>query len=319
MTVLIVGATGTLGRQIVQQALEEGYSVRCLVRSFRRAAFLKEWGTELVYGDLTIPETLPATLKGVTAVIDASTTRANEIVDIEQIDWYGKMSLLKAAKVAKIDRFIFCSILCSEKYSHVKLMRLKTKLEEQLISSGLNYTILKLAGFFQGLIGQYALPILEKESVWITGESTPISYIDTQNAAKLILRTLVFKVASNKKLPLLGFQAWTSQQIINVCENLSGQNAKIIKVPIGMLRLVRQVSSFFEWGFNISDRLAFAEVLASGNEFYLSMNGVCESLRFDIGAISPLEDYLKEYYTRILKKLRDLEMTDSNSGDNLSF
>lgn len=107
MSLLVVGATGTLGRQVVRRALDEGYSVRCLVRSFRRASFLREWGAELVQGDLCKPESLPLALEGMTAIVDASTSRATDSLTIRQVDWDGKVNLIQAAKKLELSGLSF--------------------------------------------------------------------------------------------------------------------------------------------------------------------------------------------------------------------
>ena len=54
MKILLVGATGTLGRQIAKQAIEDGHEVRCFVRNPRKASFLQEWGCELTKGNSVI-------------------------------------------------------------------------------------------------------------------------------------------------------------------------------------------------------------------------------------------------------------------------
>ena len=214
MTLLVVGATGTLGRQVARRALDEGYEVRCLVRSFKRAAFLKEWGAELVRGNLCEPETLPAAFDGVTAVIDAATARATDSLSIKEVDWDGKLALMQAAKSAGVERYIFFSILDAEKYPEVPLMEIKRCNEAALAESGLNYTIMRLAGFMQGLIGQYAIPILDNQAVWMTGEVAPIAYMNTQDIATFAIRALSVPETENKSFPVVGSRAWSGDEIV---------------------------------------------------------------------------------------------------------
>jgi uncharacterized protein YbjT (DUF2867 family) len=307
MTLLIVGATGTLGRQIARRALDEGLEVRCLVRSLRRAAFLKEWGAELVVGNICNPSTLPAALEGVTAVIDAATARATDSLSIKRVDWDGQVALIQAAVAAKVERFIFFSILGAENYPNVPLMEIKRCTELFLAESGLNYTILRPAGFMQGLIGQYAIPVLEGQPVWMTGESSPVAYMDTQDVAKFAVRALSVPETSKHTFPIVGSRAWSGKEIISFCERQSGKEAKTTNVPIGVIRLMRQTLRFFEWSWNAADRLSFTEVLATGKPLAADMDEVYQVFGIDRQEIGTLESYLQEYFSRIMRKLKELD------------
>jgi uncharacterized protein YbjT (DUF2867 family) len=307
MTLLIVGATGTLGRQIARRALDEGYKVRCLVRNPRKAAFLKEWGAELVIGNVCTPSTLVPALAGVTAVIDAATARAADVSSFERVDWNGKVNLIQAAVEAKIDRFIFFSILGAENYPDVPLMEIKRCTELYLKESGLNYTILRPCGFMQGIISQFAVPILEGQPVWLTGESSPIAYMDTQDIAKFAIRALVVPETGNRTFPIAGNRAWSGKEIISLCERQSDKEAKVTTLPLGVIRAIRQTFRFFEWSWNASDRLAFTEVLATGKPLTAEMDEVYKTFGIEPKEVGTLEAYLQEYFSRILRKLKELD------------
>jgi len=317
MSLLIIGGTGTLGRQIVLQALTKGYQVRCLVRNFRKASFLKEWGAELVYGDLTKPETIPPCLKGITAIIDASTSRAEELDSLKKVDWEGKLYLIEAAKVANIQKFIFFSAQNVEQFENIPLMKVKNGIEIKLKQSGIPYTIFRLTGFYQGLIEQYAIPILENLPIWITNENTNVSYMDTQDIAKFCLRALQISQTTNQTFFLSGLKGWVSSEIISLCEQLAGQEAKVQRVPLFLLQLTSSFFGFFEWGQNISDRLAFVEILNAENNFSKSTFDLYKMFKIDPSEIIQLDDYLLEYFIRLLKRLRDINFEDVQKQKNL--
>jgi uncharacterized protein YbjT (DUF2867 family) len=317
MSLLIIGGTGTLGRQIVLQALTKGYPVRCMVRNFRKANFLKDWGVELVYGDLTRPETIPPCLKGITAIIDASTSRANELDSLKKVDWDGKLSLLESAKAAKIKRFIFFSTQNVEQFDNIPLMKLKYGIETKLKESGIPYTIFRLTGFYQGLIEQYAIPILENLPIWVTNENTNIAYMDTQDIARFCLRSLQIPQTTNQTFFLSGLKGWVSSEIINLCEQLAGQKAKVQKVPLFALKLLSGFFGFFDWGQNISDRLAFVEILNTENNFSKSTFELYKMFKIDPSEIIQLDDYFLEYFIRLLKRLRDINFEDVQKQKNL--
>lgn len=317
MTLLVIGATGTLGRQIVKKSLENGFKVKCLVRNKIKAYFLKQLGAELVYGDLSMPETLPICLKEVSSIIDASTTRENEIDNLEEIDLNGKLKLIDLAKKLKIKRFIFFSILNAEKYPNVRFMNMKIKIEEYLKESKIKYTVFKVAGFYQALINQYAIPILDKQPVWTTKEFIPIGYIDTQDAASICLKSLFLKTTENETFFLLGPETWFSNTIIQICEKFSGQKAKIKVIPILSLKFARKLSSFFEWSKKINERLAFVEVIEQQKDF--SINSLKLYNTFDLKDTDfiYLENYLKEYFEKILNTLQDLNYEPKFKNNDL--
>ena len=299
MTILVIGGTGTLGRQIVKELLENGYDVRCLVRNVKKASFLREWGATIVYGDLKLPETIPKTFKGVKAIIDASTLRLDDnIAKIEEIDLLGKLCLVKAAKSANIKNFIFFSITENDDYKSILLMKFKNKIENILKNSEISYSIFQLSGFYQGLILQYAVPILEKEEIFITNDLN--SYIDSQDVAKICVKFLNknFKLEKKKTVALKGQKNWNSKDILKLCEELAGQKANVKTSSSLILGIFKKIIGFCKWGWVIQDRLSFNQILNSKNrtEYPKDLNYNESEIDIYKNDLLSLENYFQEYF-----------------------
>ena len=307
MKILLVGATGTLGRQIAKQAIEEGHEVRCFVRNPRKASFLQEWGCELTKGNLLNSGDLDYALQDIEVVIDSATGRPEDSKSIYETDWDGKLNLFNACESKKIKRVIFLSILSTEKFRNVPLMDVKYCTEKLLEKSNFDYTIFKCAAFMQGVISQFAIPVLDSQAVWMSGTPTKIAYMNTQDMAKIIVSSINKPKSYKLSLPLVGPKAWDSDEVISLCEKYSNKKAKIFRVSPFLIKVTQNVVSFFQDALNVSERLAFAEVTSSGVPLDADMSNTYEVLELKKEDSTSLESYIKEYYQQILKRLKDME------------
>ena len=320
MQVLIVGATGTLGRQIARQALDAGHQVRCMVRSPRKAAFLQEWGCELTRGDLLETDSLDYALEGQEAVIDAATARATDPGSAYDIDWTGKQNLFAACQRAGVKRLVFLSLLDAARHRDVPLMDIKACSEEWLEASDLDYTILRGVAFMQGLISQFAIPVLEGQTVWVSGSPTPIAYMNTQDMARFAVAALGRHGTVRQAYPVVGPRAWTTGEITQLCERYTGKDARVFRVPPALLQLMRAVTGFFEASLNVAERLTFDRVISGGARLDAPMDESYAAFGLDPAVTTTLESYLKEYYDTILKRLREMEADlDKDAKKKLPF
>jgi uncharacterized protein YbjT (DUF2867 family) len=320
MQLLVVGGTGTLGRQIARQALDAGHQVRCMVRSPRRAAFLQEWGCELTRGDLLEPDSLDYALEDQEAVIDAATARATDAGSAYEIDWNGKQNLFAACQRAGLKRLVFISLLDAARHRDVPLMDIKACTEQWLEASDFDYTILQGVAFMQGLISQFAIPVLEGQTVWVSGTATPIAYMNTQDMARFAVAALDHPETVRRSFPVVGPRAWITGEITQLCERNTGKDARVFRVPPFLLGMMRSVTAFFEASLNVAERLSFEKVTGGGARLDAPMEESYAAFGIDPASVTTLEDYLKEYYDTILKRLREMEADlDKDAKKKLPF
>eukprot|EP01023_Acetabularia_acetabulum_P047194 TRINITY_DN495_c0_g2_i1.p2 TRINITY_DN495_c0_g2~~TRINITY_DN495_c0_g2_i1.p2 ORF type:complete len:406 (+),score=56.37 TRINITY_DN495_c0_g2_i1:108-1220(+) len=304
-SMLVVGGTGTLGRQVVKCALDEGYDVRCIVRPrMNPADFLRDWGATTVQADLSDPSSIPAALVGIHTIVDCATARPEE--STSKIDWEGKVALIQSAQAMGIQRYVFFSIFNCDKHPEVPLMNIKSCTEDFLKASGLNYSVLRLCGFMQAIIGNYAVPVLEEKQVWGTDDETKTAYLDTQDIARMTMAAIRNDSTIGQTLTLAGPYAWTTKEVIALCEKMADEEANVTNVPLWVLKLTRNVLKGFQWARDAADRLAFVEILSGNEVFNAPMEETYKMLDIDPNSITTLEAYLQDYYTKILKKLKEV-------------
>ena len=118
----------------------------------------------------------------------------------------------------------------------------------------------------------------------------------------------------SKIVSLIGEKFWSSKEVIELCERLSGKTANISYIPFFAFTFLRVFFRLFEFTWNIADRLQFGEI---GSDPKLAKTPTNEIV-WNTERLS-LESYLQEYFGKILKKLRETNYQQSQKSSEISF
>jgi len=150
MTVLVVGATGSIGCLVVEEALRQGHTVRALVRTPGKARRLPP-KAQVVPGDVTRPDTLPGAVDGVDAVVFTLGSDGAGKVGAESVDYGGVRNVLGAlgSRTARIALMTSIGVT-NRTGAHNRATEAhdwKRRSERLVRASGLPYTIVRPGWF----------------------------------------------------------------------------------------------------------------------------------------------------------------------------
>ena len=167
-TVAVVGATGSIGRLVVREAIARGYTTRALVRDLGKARRLLPADVQLVVGDVTRPNTLPAVVDGVDAVVITLGSDGAGRVGAEDVDYGGVRNILAALGERPVRIALMTSIGVTNRagaYNRsTQAHDWKRRSERLMRSSGHVYTIVRPGWFDYNAPDQHRLNLLQGDT-----------------------------------------------------------------------------------------------------------------------------------------------------------
>ncbi len=233
---LVVGSTGMLGTEICRLLRAQGQPVRALVRASSDAtkvAALRALGAEIVIGDLRDPESLRAACAGVRCVISTATSISSfSPENTFLLTDLGTRDLVDAAKLANAEQFIFISFSAAlDPDADLKVA--KRAVEQHLISSGLNYTILRPSCFMEVWLGPAIGFDLKNGRAQIIGDGEArMSYISAYDVAQFAAAAVGNPAVFHTALELGGPDALSPLEAVRLFEQTSGRRFEVAHIPL---------------------------------------------------------------------------------------
>jgi uncharacterized protein YbjT (DUF2867 family) len=197
MTLLVIGATGSIGSLVVEEALRQGHSVRALVRSQEKARRLPA-KVEPVIGDLTRPDTLDAAVKDIDAVVFTHGSDGAGKAGSETVDYGGVRNVLAALGSRKARIALMTAIGVTNRTGSYNRSTeshdWKRRAERLVRASGCPYTIVRPGWFDYNKTDEHKLVFLQGDTRHAGNSS------DGVIARRQIAEVLIGSLASDQAL-----------------------------------------------------------------------------------------------------------------------
>jgi uncharacterized protein YbjT (DUF2867 family) len=238
---LLTGATGAVGSQLLPMLLESGERVRCLVREPRKLGD-RRVSVQITLGDLaelSDPYLLRQALRGVDTVVHlAATIRDQPPRRIEELNGLATVRLLRAAESFGVKRFVFFSAINASSTQRTRFFRAKALAEQAVSSSPLDSTV-----FAPSIVYDHSDP-------WITllrrFSFLPVMPVSGSGQARYqpiwavdVARSVVGALQGSNgrdRYELAGPETLSYNEISDLVSRASGRPRPLLHIPLPLVR-----------------------------------------------------------------------------------
>lgn len=250
MKILIVGATGVLGKAATLRFLQTNNEVIALARNAEKVRELEKLGAKIIVADVLDFDKIISACEGIDVVITAFHSLLGKGNSMEMVDDKAHRNLIKAAMQGGVKQFIYTSVAGISGDSPVDFFRTKHGIEQALTAETMHYTILRLPPFMEwhlhNLLGK---SIMEKGKVTILGKGNALcNYIAAADIAEGLVQIAGNMNFYNKIVTLAGPDNISKNEAAALYAKALGAPAKIGHAQVGLLKILAPVIKPFHPG-----------------------------------------------------------------------
>lgn len=211
-TILVTGATGNVGSEVIRYLVQDGANVRAAILPTQKPRAPFDGRVETVPFDFGDPATHAPALDGVTKLF---LMRPPAISDTRRyID-----PVIAQARASGVSQIVFLSLLGAEKNPVVP----HAGIEKSILASGVPYTFLRPSFFDQNLSTTHRADIKEYGQIYVPAGNGKTSFIDVRDIAAVAAKTLIEDGHANKAYPLTGDVALDYAQVAVIFSGVLGR------------------------------------------------------------------------------------------------